>query len=96
MISNMDATLLYRERLVLAENRFVEMVVWQLDTPLKGSTHSFKYRLALVENGVCVLRYDNESGKGDHRHLGGVERAYRFTTPQNLLADFWKDVENWR
>jgi hypothetical protein len=90
----MDATLLYRERLVLVENRFVEMVVWQLDTPLKDSTHSFKYRLALVVNGVCVLRYDNESGKGDHRHLGGVERAYRFTTPQNLLADFWKDVEN--
>ena len=92
----MDATLLYRERLVLAENCFVEMVVWQLDTPFKGSTHSFKYRLALVENGICVLRYNNESGKGDHRHLDGVERTYRFTTPQKLLADFWKDVENWR
>ena len=46
--------------------------------------------------GVCVLRYDNEAGKGDHRHVGDVETEYRFTTPDQLLADFWRDVDQWR
>ncbi len=46
--------------------------------------------------GQCVLRYDNEAGKGDHRHIGAVETPYRFTTPDALLADFWDDVEKWR
>jgi hypothetical protein len=45
---------------------------------------------------VCVLRYDNEAGKGDHKHLGGEEASYAFTTPAQLLADFWNDVDHWR
>jgi hypothetical protein len=49
-----------------------------------------------VVAGVCVLRYDNEAGKGDHRHVGGVEAEYRFTSPEELLADFWRDVDQWR
>jgi hypothetical protein len=32
-----------------------------------------------VEGGVHV-RYDNERGKGDHRHIGEAEEEYRFTT----------------
>jgi len=43
-----------------------------------------------------VLRYDNEAGNGDHRHIGGVETAYTFTTPAKLMADFWNDVDQWR
>ena len=43
-----------------------------------------------------MLRYDNEAGKGDHRHIGATETAYTFTTPATLLADFWKDVDQWR
>ena len=88
--------LLYRERLAIAENRFVEMVVWQLNEPAKGSNHQFKYRLALVVDGRCVLRYDNEAGKGDHRHADGVETPYRFVDPQRLVEDFWRDVDGWR
>ena len=72
------------------------MVVWHLHLPLAGSSHGFKYRLALVVNGVCVLRYDNEAGKGDHKHVGGVETLYEFTTPKALLDDFWHDVDTWR
>jgi len=47
-------------------------------------------------NGSCVLRYDNEVDKGDHKHLGEHEIPYIITTPQALLNDFWKDVDNWR
>ena len=84
------------ERHVIAEDAFVQMVVWRVPTPVIGSRHDFKYRLALVVGGRCVLRYDNESGKGDHKHLGDAETPYRFTTPAALLDDFWTDVDSWR
>jgi hypothetical protein len=48
----------------------VELVLWRLPKQLDGSEHAFKYRLAYVVRGECVLRYDNEVGKGDHRHFG--------------------------
>jgi hypothetical protein len=34
--------------------------------------------------------------KGDHRHIGEREEAYGFTTVEQLLADFERDVRNWR
>jgi hypothetical protein len=88
--------LLLHERRVIAEDAFVELVVWQAPSPVPGSAHGFKYRLAFVVNGVCVLRYDNEAGKGDHKHLGQQEAPYTFTTPAQLLTDFWNDVDRWR
>jgi hypothetical protein len=63
--------------------------------PLRGSPHHFKYRLAFIVDGDCVLRYDNEAGKGDHRHIGQTEKRYKFTNPEFLLTDFWNDVDRW-
>lgn len=94
--TNMKAHVLLNQRQPISENAFVEMVVWRVSSPISGSAHSFKYRLALVVNGYCVLRYDNEAGKGDHKHINEREIPYVFTTPQALLDDFWNDVENWR
>jgi hypothetical protein len=71
------------------------MVIWRLPRKLPGSTHDFKYRLAFVVDGICVLRYDNEAGKEDHRHIGTKEERYPFTTVEKLLADFWADVDRW-
>lgn len=84
------------ERLILAPDRFAEIAIWRVAEPVRGSGHRFKYRLALVVNGVCVLRYDNETGKGDHKHVKGAETRYAFTSHERLLADFWSDVANWR
>jgi hypothetical protein len=42
------------------------------------------------------VRHDNEAGKGDHRHVRASEERHRFTDPDELLADFWRDVEHWR
>ena len=92
----MKAELLMNERHVLDARTFVEIVVWRLDRPVRGSIHRFKYRLALVADSVCVLRYDNEAGKGDHRHIGRVAKLYKFVDPETLLVDFWNDVEAWR
>jgi Family of unknown function (DUF6516) len=92
----MKAELLIDERHVLDPRMFVEIVVWQLPRPARGSAHRFKYRLALVVDGVCMLRYDNETGKGDHRHVRDVEESYVFSDADTLLADFWREVEEWR
>lgn len=87
---------LLNERHVLDAETFVEIVVWRVPKSLRGSRHRFKYRLALVHRGTCVLRYDNEAGKGDHRHEGKLEKPYPFKDAETLLADFWRDVESWR
>jgi len=49
-----------------------------------------------VVDEVCVLRYDNEDGKGDHRHIRGMEAPYIFTDLDKLQADFWRDIDEWR
>jgi hypothetical protein len=91
----MNAVELIRTRIAYSESSFAELVLWHLTKPIEGSFHEFKYRLAYIVRGECVLRYDNEVGKGDHRHFGGKESAYVFTTPEQLVADFQRDIERW-
>lgn len=71
----------------------VEIVVWQDASPVPSAEHRFKYRLVYVVDGLRVVGYDNERGKGDHKHIDGVERPYEFTDAATLLADFWEDVK---
>ena len=92
-MSNMPAERLLDERHILGEAAFAEIVVWRVTVPVRGSAHKYRYRLALVVDGECVLRYDNEAGKGDHRHVRDKEHEYRFKDAERLLADFWSDVE---
>ena len=42
------------------------------------------------------MRYDNEAGKGDHRHLLGTEGNYEFTSPRKLAADFFDDIKRYQ
>ena len=72
----------------------IERVVWIVPSPVNGCTHHFKYRLYCGLNGATVVRYDNETGKGDHRHLGENEhqRPYLFVTLEKLVIDFEADV----
>ncbi len=95
IFSNMSAVALIRRRVVLAADAFVEVVVWRVPEPVPPSAHAFKYRFAYVVAGECVLRYDNERGKGDHRHVGTVESPYNFSTPDRLMADFTADIARW-
>ena len=91
----MRARLLFDRRVVLSDTAFAELVLWAVPNPVRGSRHSYKYRLALIARGVCVLRYDNEAGKGDHVHRGRRERPYDFVDPDRLVADFFADVRRW-
>jgi hypothetical protein len=91
----MAATLLMQRRVVLGADAFAEITIWRVSQPLAPSAHAFKYRLAYVVGGECVLRYDNERGKGDHRHVGTAATAYAFSTPDQLMADFNADIQRW-
>lgn len=91
----MKAKELVRTRIVYTESAFAELALWELAKALPGATHVYKYRLAFVVEGKCLIRYDNESGKGDHRHMGSTETRYEFSTPDQLLADFQRDIERW-
>lgn len=71
----------------------MEIVIWQVPTPVPPSEHPYKYRLVYIVEGKRVVGYDNERGKGDHRHLGERELPYRFVSPQQLMADFMADVK---
>jgi hypothetical protein len=59
---------------------------------VQASAHEYKYSLAYVVEGECVLRYDNEAGKGDQIHSANADRPCKFTTSEPLLIDFWSDV----
>jgi len=83
------------ERFGVGDGVHAEIVIWEVPAPLRGSTHRFKYRLALIVDGECVLRYDNEAGKGDHRHVGVREFAYDFRDAEQVKVDFWTEVGEW-
>ncbi len=68
---------------------------WQVPEPVPPSTHLFKYSLAYIVEQRCVLRYDNERRKGDHRHTETAEKSYTVSTPDQLMADFESDVARW-
>ena len=91
----MAAVLLVRAKEVRDDGAIVEIVVWELPEPLPTSTHRYKYRLFFGASGVSRVRYDNERGKGDHRHVGDQEYEYKFSSVEQLLADFQSDVERW-
>lgn len=91
----MKAILLVRNRIVYSESAFAELILWQLPISVEGSTHQFKYRLAYIVDGICVVRYDNERKKGDHRHFGEKEFANTFVSPEQLITDFEEDIERW-
>ncbi len=92
----MKAHQLLNERIPQGDEAFAELRVYRVPASVPGSLHDLKYSLALVVYGVCVLRYGNETGKGDHRHVGEIETPYNYTTPAALIADFWRDVDQWK
>ena len=88
----MDAELLYYRRIDYDDGAIVEMVLWRGPSPVPPSTHDLKYSLFYGRPGVREIGYDNERGKGDHRHLQGVEEPYIFSSVEQLMVDFWSDV----
>ncbi len=92
----MKAELLFRQRIDYDGGAIVEMVLWRVPSSVPPSTHGLKYSLFYGRSGVRKVGYDNERGKGDHRHFQGAETDYAFSTVERLIADFWSDVRRLR
>ena len=89
----MRAKLIYREKYIYYDGAIREMVLWQLPEKTSERPHGFKYRLYYgLADGTCIVRYDNESGKGDHKHAMDEMEKYRFTDVETLLGDFMADI----
>lgn len=91
----MKATLLARTKEVRDDGSIVEIVIWELPEPLPPRAHFFRYRLFFGKPGEERIRYDNERGKGDYRHVNGRGLSYVFRTVEQLLDDFEYDVQDW-
>jgi Family of unknown function (DUF6516) len=92
----MKAELLFHQRIDYDDGAIVEMVLWRVPIAVPPSTHGLKYRLFYGRPGIREVGYDNERGKGDHRHFRGDESPYRFSTVEQLMSDFWHDVQTMR
>jgi hypothetical protein len=91
----MPATLLVHAKEIRDDGSIIEIVIWELPEQVAPSTHRFKYRLFFGTAEGRRVGYDNERGKGDHRHIEGREETYVFSTVDQLLDDFRRDVEGW-
>lgn len=83
------------EKIVRDDGAIVELVIWQLPRATPDRPHALKYRLYFGRGGKCLVRYDNESGKGDHRHIRGKEMPYRFVSLAKLRRDFESDMRKY-
>ena len=92
----MRARLILDAKTVLADGRIIRRTVWQLPHPTADRPHGLKFRLYCGKDGQTIVRYDNETGKGAHRHVGPEEgeSTYEFISLRRLLQDFLADVED--
>jgi hypothetical protein len=95
--NHMKGKLIYHEKFIYDDGAIREMVLWQLPNKTSDRPHGLKYRLYYgLSDGTCIVRYDNESGKGNHRHIKGKEKSYPFKDVETLVADFLAEIEKAR
>lgn len=92
-IHHMKAKEIFYRKIANSDGSITEMIIWQLPHKSEERPHGFKYRLYHGDkNGNCLVRYDNEAGKGDHKHIRKTEFHYEFSTVENLMKDFFSDI----
>ncbi len=89
----MKASLILRHKDVTPEGHIIEMTIWSVPESVQPSEHAFKYSLVYIVEGKRIVGFDNERGKGDHCHLEGKERNYRFSSIDQLINDFIREIE---
>jgi hypothetical protein len=89
----MKAKLVADNKISYPDGSVLEMVIWQLPAPTVDRPHGYKYRLNYsLPDGTTLCRYDNETRKGDHKHIKEIEQPYTFSSLQQLIADFRVDI----
>jgi len=97
IFNHMATKLIFRAKYIYPDKAIREMVLWMLPEKMPRSSHRFKYRLYYgLADGTCLVRYDNETAKGDHRHIAAREEHYRFRDVETLVEDFLKDIADFR
>ena len=92
----MKAVRLFHDKASLPDGSIVEMSIWRLPATDPERPHGLKYSLYFGRLGERLVGYDNERGKGDHKHILGRAMRYRFVSVEKLVADFLADVERVR
>jgi Family of unknown function (DUF6516) len=96
IICHMKARLAFHDKQMLPDGSIVEMKIWEVPESVPGSRHRLKYSLFYGRPGRRLIGYDNERGRGDHRHVEGKQQPYTFSTPEQLIEDFLADVRRLR
>ena len=89
----MKAVRIFYDKTVLPDGAIVQMTIWKLPRSTQERPHGLKYSLFYGGPDGRIVGYDNESGKGDHKHIRDVETRYRFIDVETMVADFLADVE---
>jgi hypothetical protein len=92
----MNARRIFHDKTIFPDGSIVEMTIWQLPSPTPERPHGLKYSLYFGRDGKRLVGYDNERGKGDHKHIGKAESLYAFVDVDTLVADFIADVRRLR
>lgn len=92
-IASMSAELIVRYKDVTPDGSIIEWVEWRVPEPVPPTEHGYKYRAVYVVDGVRIVGFDNERGKGDHCHMDGQEMPYKFRGVEELVEDFIRAVE---
>ncbi|MGI2035298.1 toxin-antitoxin system TumE family protein [Rhizobium panacihumi] len=87
-----DALLILDRKLLLDGGWIIQMKVWRLPVMTGEPPHVLKYSLFFGRPGERVIGYDNEAGKGDHRHYRDREEPYVFTGLEQMIRDFQADI----
>ena len=91
----MKAPLIFYRKNIEPNGDIVEMRIWNIPSS-KRLPSGLKYSLVYIREGQRIIGYDNAEGKGHHRHYRRKELAYDFRDVDNLIKDFYEDVEKVR
>ncbi len=92
----MSAQLITAIKNINPDGSLLEIVIWKVPKPVPPTEHGYKYRAVYVVDGVRIVGFDNERGKGDHCHIDGKELPYAFKGVDQLLEDIIAAVEKRR
>ena len=92
----MKAVKIFYDKAILPDGATVQMTIWQLPRSTQERPHGLKYSLFYGGQDDRIVGYDNESGKGDHKHIRDVQTRYKFVNVEAMVTDFLADVERIR
>ncbi len=75
-------------RQVFGDGGILALRLWRVSQPVPPATHLFRYALFYGPRRQQAVLFENERGKGNHKHIREVESPYVFTTPERLVEDF--------